>query len=59
MPTPAEERVDIALARLQRIAMVIAERYDVCPLCLIYALADMAARAEADGVARHEGETKH
>jgi hypothetical protein len=39
--------------------MTIAEAHDLCPVCLVYALADSAAEAEEKGLLRHAGETEH
>lgn len=57
----AEERgrLERALAVLQAAALSIAKGYDLCPICLVYALADSAADAEEKGLIHHEGETEH
>ena len=52
-------RLERALAVLRAAAFAIAKGYDLCPVCLVYALADSAAEAEEKGLLRHAEETEH
>ena len=59
MDDEERDRLATALGALKAGAMLIAEKFGLCPICLIYALADSAADAEEAGLVQHAGGTQH
>jgi hypothetical protein len=50
-----DKRMDRAVSALTEACFAIAQRLDVCPLCLMYECANIASEAEEDGQATHRG----
>jgi len=61
MTEEERHRMGRALDILKGATLVVAKAFDMCPICLTYALADLTSDAEEAGLVRHgnEGGTEH